>query len=202
MEFFGSLSQFKQQFYDYFDWTIHFSIFAGKERKTWIPTCMWLGHQILFSENYLFLIPIKSNYNIISWSVVAERSKRQSIDREPSYWRFRMSSKSRRGSSVLWQGALSSFAKSFGGDFKPSVPCIGESHPMHIKEPTSLLAKSREKSRWSGQPVKHTETGVWCRPLVVHPRRLHTTVCNLQTTSTRHLNMPYERRRDIWNQST
>ena len=27
----------------------------------------------------------------------------------------------------------------FFGDFKPSVPCIGESHPMHIKEPTSLL---------------------------------------------------------------
>ena len=84
--------------------------------------------------------------------------------------------KSRRGSSILWQGALSSFAKSFGGDFKPSVPCIGESHPMHVKEPTSLLAKSREKSRWSGQPVKHTETGVWCRPLVVHPRRLHNSV--------------------------
>ena len=84
--------------------------------------------------------------------------------------------KSRRGSSVLWQGALSSFAKSFGGDFKPSVPCIGESHPMHVKELTSLLAKSREKSRWSGQPVKHTETGVWCRPLVVHPRRLHNSV--------------------------
>ena len=42
------LGQFKQQFYDYFDWTIHFSIFAGKKRKTQIPT--WLGHQILFSE--------------------------------------------------------------------------------------------------------------------------------------------------------
>ena len=46
--FFGFLSQFKQQFYDYFDWTIHFSIFAGKKRKTQIP--MWLGHQISFSE--------------------------------------------------------------------------------------------------------------------------------------------------------
>ena len=56
MEFFGSLySQFKQQFYDYFDWTIHFSIFAGKERKTWLPTCMWLGHQILFSEKLFVL---------------------------------------------------------------------------------------------------------------------------------------------------
>ena len=30
-----------------------------------------------------------------------------------------------------------------GGDFRPSVPCIGESNPMHVKEPTSFLAKRR-----------------------------------------------------------
>ena len=28
-----------------------------------------------------------------------------------------------------------------------SVPCIGEKYPMHVKEPTSLLAKSKKKSR-------------------------------------------------------
>ena len=53
--------------------------------------------------------------------------------------------KSRHGSSALWQGFIL-IAKSFGRDSKPSVPCIGESHPMNVKEPTSLLAKSREKS--------------------------------------------------------
>ena len=42
-------------------------------------------------------------------------------------------------------------AKSFGGDFKPSVPCIGESHPMHVKESTSLLAKEQGEIpvKWS-----------------------------------------------------
>ena len=39
--------------------------------------------------------------------------------------------------------ALYLIAKSFGGDSKPSVPCIGESHPMHVKEPTLPIAKSR-----------------------------------------------------------
>ena len=28
-------------------------------------------------------------------------------------------------------------------NFKPSFPCIGESHPMHVREPTSLLAKEQ-----------------------------------------------------------
>ena len=68
---------------------------------------------------------------------------------------------------------------------KPSVPCIGESHPMHVKEPTSLLAKELGEI-----PVKWSASQTWCRPLMVHPRRLYTTVCNLRTTSTRHLNMP------------
>ena len=42
-------------------------------------------------------------------------------------------------------------AKSFGGDLKPSVPCIGESHPMHVKEPTSLLAREQGEIpvKWS-----------------------------------------------------
>ena len=28
----------------------------------------------------------------------------------------------------------------FGGEFEPSVPCIGDSYPMHVKKTTSLLA--------------------------------------------------------------
>ena len=112
--------------------------------------------------------------------------------------------------------------QSFGGDFKQSVPCIGEKYPMHVKEPTSLLAKSREKSRWSGQTA---QTGSYIRVVRptghsyitfrhpgrpgdcqiinnnnVDPSRFtlegYITVRCLRTTSTRHLNMPYERRLD------
>ena len=66
--------------------------------------------------------------------------------------------KSRRGShgnSALWQGALSSLLSLSKETLsRRSRTCIGESHPMHVKEPISLLAKSREKSRWSGQTNK------------------------------------------------
>ena len=32
-------------------------------------------------------------------------------------------------------------------NFKMSISCIGEKYPMHVKEPTSLLAMSRETFR-------------------------------------------------------
>ena len=79
-------------------------------------------------------------------AVVAERSKRKCIDRELPYWRFRMSSNPATAVAPFARRFIL-IAKSFGGDSKPSVPCIGESHPMHVKEPTSPIAKSREKSR-------------------------------------------------------
>ena len=52
-----------------------------------------------------------------------------------------------RGSCALGQGALSSLPNLSEETLSRRVPCIGESHPMHVKEPTSLLVKSREKSR-------------------------------------------------------
>ena len=101
---------------------------------------------------------------------------------------------------ALWQGALARrfilIAKSFGGDSKPSVPCIGESHPMHVKEPTSLIAKRQGEipMKWS---VKHTENGVYDVDPSWFTLEGYTQQCvNLQTTSTRHLNMPYERKTD------
>ena len=72
---------------------------------------------------------------------------------------------------------------------KPSVPCIGESHPMHIKEPTSLLAKEQ---------VVVSQSNIRKRVYDVDPSWFtlegYITVCSLRMTSTRHLNMPYERR--------
>ena len=70
---------------------------------------------------------------------------------EPPVYRLRTSIlevphefKPRRGSSALWQGALSSFAKSVG-------PVYRRVTPMHVKEPTSLLAKEQGEIlvKWS-----------------------------------------------------
>ena len=71
----------------------------------------------------------------------------------------------RPGSSVLGQGALSSLPSLSEETLsrRASVPCIGEKYPMHVKEPTSLLAKSREKSRWTGQTV---QTGSYIQRIV------------------------------------
>ena len=66
----------------------------------------------------------------------------------------------RPGSSALGQGALSSLPSLSEETLSRPVPCIGEKYPMHVKEPTSLLVKSKEKSRWSGQTVQ-TGSYIW-----------------------------------------
>ena len=79
---------------------------------------------------------------------MVERSKRQSIDREPPYWRFRMISNP------------AAAVTPFGTALYPHLPSLSEETlsrrvgpvysrvtPYARKEPTSLLAKSREKSR-------------------------------------------------------
>ena len=84
---------------------------------------------------------------------MAERPKRQCINRELPYWRFRMSSNPAAAVAPFGKALYPHFfiLKSIGGDFKPSVPCIGESHPMQVKEPTSLLAKEQGEIlvKWS-----------------------------------------------------
>ena len=76
---------------------------------------------------------------------MAERSKRQCINRELSYWRFRMSSNPAAASSALWQGALSSLPSLSEETLSSRSPCIG------VKEPTSLLAKEQGEIpvKWS-----------------------------------------------------
>ena len=49
------------------------------------------------------------------------------------------------GSCCPRQGALSSFPSHSEETFKPLVPCIGESRPMHIKETTSFLTKEQRE---------------------------------------------------------
>ena len=46
---------------------------------------------------------------------------------------------SQPSSSAHGQGTVP-IAKSFRGDLKPSVPCIGKSHPMNVKETPSIFA--------------------------------------------------------------
>ena len=123
---------------------------------------------------------------------MAERSKRQSIDRVLPYWRFRMSSNP--------AAAVAPFGKVLYPHcqvFRRRLLAVGPVYRRVTlyarKRPTSLLAKEQGEIS-----VKWSASQTYGKVYDVDPSWFtlegYITVCNLRTTSTRHLNMPYERR--------
>ena len=104
---------------------------------------------------------------------------------------------SRRGSSALWHGALFSLSSLSEETLNRRDGPVYRRVTPYARKRTHFTSRKEQGEipvKWSDSQT-YTETDVWCRPIVVHLRRLYITVCSLRTTSTRHLNMPYERKK-------
>ena len=111
------------------------------------PSNFW---STMFLFYFIIQFGIRMLQEDLSWP---SGPKRQCVDRELPFWRFPHEFESHRGSSALWQGALSSLPSLSEETLsrRDGPVYIGESHPMQVKEPTSLLAKSRAEIpvKWS-----------------------------------------------------
>ena len=135
---------------------------------------------------YLFKTPRRD--------VVAERSTRQCIDRELPYWRFRTSSNPATA-VVPFGRALYPHCQVFRRRLSAVGPVYRRVTP-YARKRTHFTSRKRA-GRNPGEVVR--QSNIRKRVYDVDPSWFtlegYITVCSLRTTSTRHLNMPYERRR-------